>query len=138
MFYGVLVGNSVVLTDAQHGKPIVDFEETSCPEGYHNEPKWSDVGTHLVCSHEMVPDEGTAEQAALALSRMQYQSLPTTLAYELRALAPGYQAGASYPKGTRFLDRGRLFTADEDFVAPEGLTPDDDAVPWEYLRGDCM
>lgn len=133
MFYGVLVGGSVMLTDASSGKPIIEFGETEAPAGYHNEARVTDVGTNIVVSYELVPDEGTAEQAALALARIQFQSLPTAVAYELRALAPRYQAGVSYAKGVRFLDRGDLYTADEDFVAPTGVTPDSDEVPCTVL-----
>ena len=57
---------------------------------------WVDTGTQLMLVYDVLPDEGTVEQAALALSRMQYQSLPESVAYELRALAPEYVPGESY------------------------------------------
>lgn len=130
MMHGVMVSDgTVMVTDAAHGLPIVEVPEPSAPTGYHAEGRWSESGGYLVHSYELVPDEGSAEQAALALSRLQYQSLPYSLAYELRALAPRYEAGQAFAAGTRFLDGGALYTADEDFVAPTGVRPSDESVP---------
>lgn len=133
MLYGTLVGDSVMLTDAAHGKRIIELEETEAPSGYHNEGKWTDTGTAIVHSYALVPDEGTATDAALALSRLQWQSLPYAVAYQLRALAPRYQAGQTYAAGTRFLDQGNLYVMDEDFSAPDGARPDSGDVPCTRL-----
>ncbi len=129
MMYGVKAGEAVVVTSSATGRPIVETEPPDCPDGYVAVDHWADTGARIVQRWELVPVEGTAAEAALALSRMQYQSLPDSAAYELRALAPDYVQGMTYPAGTRFRCSGRLFRADEDFVAPEGLAPSDDEVP---------
>ena len=129
MYHGILAGGVVVLTDPEHGLPVVDCDVPEPPEGYVNRLGWRDTGLAIERTCTLVPVEGTAAEAALALSRMQYQSLPDSAAYELRALAPDYVRGETYPAGTRFRCSGRLFRADEDFVAPEGLAPSDDEVP---------
>lgn len=133
MIYGVLVGGSTVMvTDATHGKPIVELDEPDCPSGYHVEESWSDQGQYLVCSHELVPDEGTAEQAALALSRMQFQSLPDETAVELRALAPAWQVGQTYVEGLRYLHKGELYKCLKTHVAQADWAPD--AAPSLWAR----
>lgn len=125
MLYGVLIGdNRVMLTDASHGKPIVAFDETEPPVGYHNEARWTDAGTHLVCAYDLAPDEGTPEQAALALSRMQFQSLPDDAAVELRALAPEWIAGQTYTAGLRYLYKGELYKCLQTHVAQADWAPD--------------
>lgn len=96
MFYGVVINGTLMITDASHGKPIVEIEPIATPRGYHNEQQLMDNGTQIVVSYEMVPDEGSAAQAALELTRLQFMSLPDEAAYPFRALAPTWQAGVTY------------------------------------------
>ena len=96
MFYGVVINGTLMITDASHGKPIIEIEPIATPRGYHNEQQLMDNGTQIVVSYEMVPDEGSAEQAALELTRLQFMSLPDEAAYPFRALAPTWQAGVTY------------------------------------------
>lgn len=119
MAYGTLVADNVVmLTDKEHGKPVVETAEPGyVPAGYVSKGVWVDTGTQLMLVYDIVPEEGTAEEAALALSRMQYQSLPNDAAYELRALAPELVTGQSYAAGTKVRSGGRLYTVDADGVA---------------------
>lgn len=136
MAYGKLIADGVVvITDAAHGKPVVETAEpTYVPSGYVSKGVWVETDTQLMLVYDVVPAEGTAEEAALALSRMQYQSLPESVAYELRALAPEYVPGESYAAGFRFRSNGALYRADDAFVAPQGLAPDADEVPATELR----
>lgn len=135
MLYGVMIGdNAVIVTDSKHGKPIVSMEEIDVPSGYHSEQRWVDNGDALISYYDIVPNEGTTEQAAVLLAQMQFQTLPDNLAYELRALAPAYQAGTTYEAGVRFKDKGNLYRADETFTAPYGVKPQDDTVPCTIIN----
>lgn len=137
MIYGVLVGDAaVMLTDAAHGKPVVELDEPECPSGYHSETRWSEQGQYIVMSHELVPDEGTAEQAALALSRMQFQSLPDDAAVELRALAPSWQVGQTYTEGIKYLHEGKLWKCLQTHVSQADWAPGSAPSLWaEVLPG---
>lgn len=96
MFYGVVINGTIMITDASHGKPVVELEPTATPRGYHNEQRVTDTGTQIIVSYEMAPDEGSAEEAALELTRLQFMSLPDEAAYPFRALAPTWQVGVTY------------------------------------------
>lgn len=131
MFYGIAVNGTVMLTDPAHGKPVVELEPTDTPRGYHNEQRVTDTGTQIIVSYEMAPDEGSAEQAALELTRLQFMSLPDEAAYPFRALAPTWQAGVSYygpgdPDGnpqSRVLLYGNLYKCLQTHVAEAGWVP---------------
>lgn len=92
-FYGVLAGCSVVLTDSAHGRPVVATEPPEAPVGYVARDSWVDDGATITQTWRFYPVEGTEQEAALALSRMQFMSLPDEAAYELRALAQEYVDG---------------------------------------------
>lgn len=97
MFYGQLVAdNTVILTDDLNGKPIVEAPEPSnVPTGYTIKKHWVDLGTQICNVCDIVPIEGTPEEAALALSKIQFMSLPDEAAYEFRALADEYVDGTT-------------------------------------------
>lgn len=117
MFYGVLAGGAVVLTDSSHGKPVVATEPPEALPGYVARDRWEDGYESITQVWELVPAEGTEQEAALALSRLQFMSLPDEAAYELRALAAEYVDGMTcYGEGnaegmpvTRTKYAGRLF-----------------------------
>ena len=94
MYYGILIGDNVVaLTDMAHGRPIVETAVPYVREGYRVKECWRDDGATITHCYEVVPLEGPAEEAALALSRLQFASLPDNYAYEFRALADEYIDG---------------------------------------------
>ena len=117
MFYGVLAGGAVVLTDSSHGKPVVATEPPEALPGYVARDRWEDGYESITQVWELQPAEGTEQEAALALSRLQFMSLPDEAAYELRALATEYVDGMTcYGEGnaegmpvTRAKYAGRLF-----------------------------
>lgn len=117
MFYGQLVGEVCVLTDKDNGRPVYDSEVPEVAEGYALVERYIDCGSHILHLYTQAPIEGTPEQAALALSRMQAMSLPDEALYEVRALAPEYEDGMTcYGEGneegmsvTRCRYEGRLF-----------------------------
>lgn len=132
MVYGMLVGdNLVVLTDAAHGKPVVETEEPqNIPAGYVSKGVWVDTGTQLMLVYDIVPEEGTPQEAALALSRLQFCSLPDEAAYQFRALADAYIPGETYygpddPSGmpqSRVLWEGQLYKCIQTHVAQQDWT----------------
>lgn len=117
MFYGVLAGGAVVLTDSSHGKPVVATEPPEALPGYVARDRWEDGYESITQVWELVPAEGTEQEAALALSRLQFMSLPDEVAYELRALAAEYVDGVTcYGEGnaegmpvTRVKHAGELY-----------------------------
>ena len=147
MFYGILAADGVVLlTDAAHGRPISEQPATEPPEGYVTRDVWVDTGAELVLCHDVVPEEGTPQEAALALSQMQFRSLPDVAAYEFRALAEEYVDGMTcYGEGneegmpvTRCRYVGRLFRfiGDGVQVMQPGWNPVDAPSLWaEILPG---
>ena len=133
MYYGILIGDNVVaLTDMAHGRPIVETAAPYVREGYHVEESWRDDGMTITHCYEVVPDEGTAQQAALALSKMQYQSLPDEYAYELRALADEWMAGVSYAVGQRVRHAGELYRCLQAHTSQADWSPD--AAPSLWAR----
>lgn len=134
MFYGVLAASGVVLlTDADHGKPVVECAGPSgVPDGYREDWVWVDTGDQLLHVCDVVPVEGTPEQAALALSRMQFQSIPDEYAYELRALADEWVAGVSYAVGQRVRHLGELYRCLQAHVSQADWAPE--AAPSLWAR----
>lgn len=65
-------------------------------EGYKVESHWEVIDNQIYRVHSFVPIEGTAEEAALNLSRLQFMSLPDDVAYEFRALADDWFVGSTY------------------------------------------
>ena len=117
MFYGVLAGGAVVLTDSSHGKPVVATEPPEALPGYVARDRWEEGYESITQVWELQPAEGTEQEAALALSRLQFMSLPDEAAYELRALATEYVDGMTcYGEGnaegmpvTRVKHAGELY-----------------------------
>lgn len=93
---GIMAGSVVVLTDDDSGLEIVDIPAPDPITGYKVESHWELIDNRIYRVHSFVPLEGTAEEAALKLSRLQFMSLPDVAAYEFRALAPEWIAGESY------------------------------------------
>lgn len=99
MLKGILANGTVVL--ANDGMEVVDVPEPPHMDGYDLESKWEEIDGRIYRVHSYVPAEGTAEEAALRLSRLQFQSLPDEAAYEFRALAEDYVDGMTcYGEGS--------------------------------------
>lgn len=91
--YGYVVSGSLMATGDGSGLPVSLTEPPAAPEGYKLKQGWRQDARRIVQTWELVPEEGTAAEAALALSRLQFMSLPDEAAYELRALADEYVDG---------------------------------------------
>lgn len=115
--YGHLAGGTLVATTDGTGYPVTLTAPPSVPPGYVARQSWSQGASEITQVWEVVPAEGTAQEAALALSRLQAMSLPDDALYELRALADEYVDGMTcYGEGneeempvTRCRYAGRLF-----------------------------
>lgn len=125
MLYGTLIGeNIVLLSDEEHGKPIVEAVEPFVPENYMGKCSWTDVGTQITQTWEIVPIEGTAQDAALRLTMLQAQSLPDEAALEFVALYPEWIAGESYAAGQRVKYKGTLYKVLQGHVSQADWAPD--------------
>lgn len=91
--HGIMAGDVVVLTNDDSGMEVVDVPTPTPMDGYKVESHWEVIDNQIYRVHAFVPIEGTAEEAALRLSRLQFQSLPDEAAYEFRALAEDYVDG---------------------------------------------
>lgn len=125
MLYGTLIGeNIVLLSDEEHGKPIVEAVEPFVPENYMGKCSWTDVGTQITQTWEVVPVEGTAQDAALRLTMLQAQSLPDEAALEFVALYPEWIAGETYAAGQRVKYKGTLYKVLQGHVSQADWAPD--------------
>ena len=115
--YGFLAGSTLVATTDGTGYPVALTAPPSAPAGYVLRQGWAQDRSGITQTWEVVPEEGTAQEAALALSRLQAMSLPDEALYEVRALADEYVDGmTAYGEGneegmpvTRCRYAGRLF-----------------------------
>ena len=96
MIYGILMNGIVMLTDEETGFPVIDTETPEIPEGYTATARWAQSPKNIIKVWDIAPAEGTAEQAAIALSKLQFMSLPDNVAYEFRALADEWFPGVTY------------------------------------------
>lgn len=143
MFYGILAADGIViLTDAEHGKPIIETEPmTSLMPGYTVKGTWVETDTEIIYVHNVVPVAGTAEEAAVALSRMQFMSLSDETAYDFRALAPEWIPSENYygpddssgnPQ-SRVLYNGELYTCLKTHTSQTTWNPEDAPSLWSKI-----
>lgn len=144
MIYGILMNGIVMLTDEETGVPIIDTETPEIPEGYTATPRWAQSPKNIVKVWDISPTEGTAEQAALALSKLQFMSLPDNVAYEFRALADEWFPGVTYygpddPSGmpqSRIKYFGKFYKCLTTHASQSDWTPTDAPSLWaEILPG---
>lgn len=119
---GFLIGGKVILDDK--GKTIVETARPETPQGYVAEYTWEEYGSRIVQIWNLVPVEGTAQEAALKLSMLQAQSLPDEVALEFVALYPEWIAGESYTAGQRVKYKGTLYKVLQGHVPQTDWTPD--------------
>ena len=117
MLTGYKAGDAIILSSDGSGLPIVETEPPTAMEGYEAKPHWAESRDSIVQVWEIVPVAGSPEEASVNLARLQFMSLPDSAAYEFRALAELWIAGATYygpddPSGmpqSRVLFNSRLF-----------------------------
>lgn len=144
MFYGKLISdNFIILTDEKNGKKIVDSEKPEAPEGYIAEDEFIETPTSIIKIWNIVPIEGTEQDVALRLTKLQAMSLPDGALYEFRALAPEWIVGETYygpgdpvVHQSRVKFQGRLFKCLTGHVSQADWTPTAAPSLWaEILPG---
>lgn len=130
MLKGVLAGDVVVLNAS--GKDVVETSEPYASNGYKTSYHWEDRGTQIVQVWELTPIEGTAEEAALALSKWQAKSLPDDYALQVPALFDEWIEGETYTVGDRIRYHGVLYKVLQGHVSQADWTPD--AAPSLYAK----
>ena len=142
--YGVLAEGMVILTANGMGKEIQENPPLEVPDGYKTSYKWVETETQIVQSWYLEPVEGTAEEAALALSKLQAKSLPDEYAVEFTALYDEWIVGQTYYgpdestgystgyAGDRIRYRGVLYKVLQNHVSQKDWLPD--SAPSLYAK----
>lgn len=103
------MGDEVILTDPEEGKPIVEVPKPNEPDGYHADMSYVDTGTEIKQSWALVPDEGSAAEAAVTLAKIQAASLDDADAVKVQALYDEWSGdGVEYAVGDRVRFQGAL------------------------------
>lgn len=111
MFKGQIVSGSVYLTTDGTGLPIHEAPEPTAGEGYHARLAYEQRDGAIWQVWTLVPDAGTAQDAAMALAEMQAAKLADDDALKVPALFPRYEKGHVYAQGDRALWQGALYKA---------------------------
>ena len=111
MLYGQFVSGSVYLTADGSGLPIREAEEPTPGAGYHTSLAYEQRDGAIWQVWTLVPDVGTAADAALTLARIQASRLGDADALGVAALFPRYERGHVYALGDRVLWQGALYKA---------------------------
>lgn len=86
MLYGIMKGDEVLLVPEGEGRPIVEATKPEAPDGYEAVCTYADAGSTINQVWSLVPLQGTEAEAAVALAKMQAQSLDDAQALEVAAL----------------------------------------------------
>ena len=106
---GIMLGERVLVTDEAGSKPIVETPEPEAPDGYRSECSWVDTGSAIEQSWRLVPEEGSAAEAAVELARIQARSLGDADAVRVAALYDEWSGdGVDYAVGDRVRFQGKL------------------------------
>lgn len=124
MLYGVMAGDRVLLVaDESEGRPVTEAAAPAVPDGYEARARFEDAGASIAQVWDVVPREGTAAEAALALAQMQAASLSDDDALKVPALYPRWAAAHSYAEGDRFTHAGKLWKALKAHLSASNAAP---------------
>ena len=124
MLYGVMAGDRVLLVaDESEGRPVTEAAAPAVPDGYEARARFEDAGASIAQVWDVVPREGTAAEAALALAQMQAASLSDDDALKVPALYPRWVAAHSYAEGDRFTRAGKLWKALKAHLSAANAAP---------------
>lgn len=134
MFYGIMKGDEVLVTDEQDGKPIIEAKKPDAPSGYHADQSFVDTGAEIHQTWSLVPDEGTASEAAVALAKMQAESLDDSQALKVPALYDEWSGdGIEYKKGDRRRYQGTLVKCLQDHTSQPDWAPNAAPSLWAVI-----
>lgn len=131
--YGIKAEEFLLITSNPNDKRVVFTEQmNNIPNGYISYYTWEETETTIVQTWRVKPVEGTAEEAALKLSKLQAKSLPDDYALEVSALYDEWNAGQTYYgpdqetgyAGDRIRYRGTLYKVLQGHVSQADWTPD--------------
>ena len=129
MFYGQFVSGSVYLPTDGSGLPIREAAEPKPGDGYHTSLAYEQRDGAIWQVWTLVPDAGTAQDAALMLAQIQASRLSDADALKVPALFQAYETGHVYAKGDRALWHGVLYKAISGHTATAG-DPTADPQHW--------
>ena len=129
MFYGQFVSGSVYLTTDGSGLPIREAAEPTPGAGYHTSLAYEQHDGAIWQVWTLVPDAGTAQDAALMLAQIQASKLSDDDALKVPALFPRYEKGHVYAQGDRVLWQGALYKAISGHTAT-AVDPTADPQHW--------
>ena len=125
MFYGIMKGDEVVIvSDPSQGRPIVEAVKPEAPEGYEAKSSFADCGETINQVYTLVPKQGTEADAAVALAKIQAQSLDDADAAKVPALYDEWSGdGVEYKKGQRLRFQGLLVKVLQDHTSQPDWAP---------------
>lgn len=133
MLHGIMKGDEVLLVAEGDGLPVVESPEPEAPEGYGARCSYVQAGGQIRQVWSLVPDEGTAQEAAVALARMQAASLPDEDALSVAALYDEWDgSGVEYEQWQRVRFQGWLVKCLQGHVSQPDWTPN--AAPSLWAR----
>ena len=129
MFYGQFVSGAVYLTTDGSGMPIREAAEPTPGAGYHTSLTYERHDGAIWQVWALVPDAGTAQDAALMLAQIQAAKLGDHDALKVPALFPHDEKGHVYAQGDRALWQGALYKAISGHTAT-AVDPTADPQHW--------
>ena len=134
MLYGIMKGDDVLVVPKGEGRPIVESPEPEAPEGYESRCSYVDVGTEIHQVWSLVPKQGTEADAAVALAKMQAQSLDDAQALEVAALYDEWSGdGVEYKEGDRRRFQGLLVKCLQDHKSQPDWAPNAAPSLWAVI-----
>lgn len=128
------MGDEVILTDPEEGKPIVEVPKPNEPDGYHADMSYVDTGTEIKQSWALVPDEGSAAEAAVTLAKIQAASLDDADAVKVQALYDEWSGdGVEYKTGDRRRFQGYLVKCLQDHTSQPDWAPNAAPSLWAVI-----
>ena len=128
MLKGLIIGGSVVLSE--DGKPIVEVEAPTAPDGYEIKATWRDYGSRIVQAWEAVPVAGSVDDAVRTLAMMQADRLSDDDALKVVPLYKEWVTGLDYKTGDRRTWGGELYRCLQDHTALADWNPADAPSLW--------
>ncbi len=134
MLYGIMVGDRPAIVGEGEGKPVVEAQKPSAPAGYEAVDSWTDTGTELRQMWALVPEEGTAAEAAVELAKMQAESLDDADAVKVPALYDEWSGdGVEYKAGDRARFQGSLVKCLQDHTSQPDWAPNAAPSLWAVI-----
>ena len=131
---GIMLGEHVLVTDEAGSKPIVESAAPEAPDGYKAEYKWVDVGSTIEQSWSLVPTEGSATDAAVALAKMQAAELDDADAVRVAALYDEWSGDSvEYKEGDRRRFQGLLVKCLQDHTSQPDWAPNAAPSLWALI-----